>query len=166
MIPAALNVSIADIIVQQAEYRNTPSGSPVLEVLIKNPDNAMLRTDLSVQISKAIDTSQNALTYQKTGDKMIHTNMTLPPGKLMKLTFQHVPNLRQGEYIADIQLSGPLENEQHRVTLNFAENMSTHVKVKKTSLDFDEWVIPVLVLPAMFIIVGKKKHSKRQRRLS
>lgn len=165
MIPAAPNVSIADLIVQQAEYRYTPSGSPILEVLIKNPDNAVLRTDFSVQINKAIDTSQNALVYQKQGDKMQHANMTLPPGKVMKLTFHQVPTLRQGEYVADIQLSSSLESEQNRVPLNFASDAaSSQAKAKQTSTDLDEWVMPILIFLVMLLMVGKKKkHTKSQR---
>ncbi|REE91613.1 hypothetical protein A8990_104121 [Paenibacillus taihuensis] len=168
MIPAVPNVSIADLIVQQAEYRYTPPSSPVLEILIKNPDNPIVRTDCSVQINKAIDTSQNALVYQKQGDKMQHANMTLPPGKVMKLTFHQVPTLRQGEYIVDIQLSSPFANEQHRVSLNFASNAApSHAKAKQSSLDIDKWVMPVLIFLVMLFMVGKKKmHTNNQRRRS
>ncbi|SFJ35451.1 hypothetical protein SAMN02799624_04223 [Paenibacillus sp. UNC496MF] len=98
---------LAVLVIESYQYAYNEAGQPVIELTVLNPDTEVLRGDIGINVSRALQTAQNEYVYKRAASTKALRNATFPPGEARHLRIGAAPLLKPGTYEAEVRLRDP-----------------------------------------------------------
>ncbi|GLX66918.1 hypothetical protein [Paenibacillus glycanilyticus] len=123
---ASIHASASNLIIEHYDYVYTSDGEPVIYITVLNTGAKALVGDLTVQLDRAYNTSQDEYGYKHVGHAIAMHDLIVEPGTEQYFEFNNVPELSKGDYRADIHFQYLTEDKEDRI--DFTINQSDIVQ--------------------------------------
>ncbi|WP_336772778.1 hypothetical protein [Paenibacillus sp. MMO-58] len=167
----AIHASASNLIMEHYEYDYSPSGEPVIYIKVLNTSSKVLIGDLSVQLDRAYNTSQDEYGYKHVGHAIALHNVIIGPGKEQNLEFMKAPKLSVGDYRADIQFSYLTEYKEDRIDFTIKQSDLVQRSAKDPSSPKGslfspfrnlKWaIISLLIAGAIITLIKSRTQSEK-----